>query len=167
MTPAQLLPQVYDELRKLAAAKMAGERDGHTLDATALVNEAWLKLDGDSFASRTDFIKAAAVAMRRILVDHARAKNADKRGGGERVDLWPEQIFSGPTPPDVIDIDAAMAEFATIDPQAAELVHLRYFAGLSHAEAAALLGVSVRTADRIWVYAKSWLLVKLSGEFLA
>jgi RNA polymerase sigma factor (TIGR02999 family) len=87
MNPAELLPQVYDELRKLAAAKMRGEADGHTLDATALVHEAWLKLNGNSFASKTDFIKAAAVAMRRILVDHARAKKAAKRGGGRRVEM--------------------------------------------------------------------------------
>lgn len=168
MTPADLLPQVYDELRRLAAAKMRNEDDGHTLNATALVNEAWLKLNAESFSSRTDFIRAAAVAMRRILVDHARAKRADKRGGAQaRVPLDPDQIGTDSNHSDITAIDAALAEFAGVDPQAAELVQLRYFAGMSIPEAASALGISPRTADRIWTYAKSWLFAKLSPDFLA
>ncbi len=167
MTPEELLPSVYDELRRLAAAKMRGEAAGHTLDATALVNEAWLKLQGESFASRSSFFRAAAVAMRRILVDHARAKKADKRGGGKaRLDLDPDQL--APRPPiDLVALDEALAEMARVDPQAADLVQLRYFGGQSNAEAAALLGISPRTADRLWLYAKSWLFAKLAAEFLA
>lgn len=168
MTPDQLLPQVYDELRKLAAAKLAAESPGHTLDATALVNEAWLKLNGESFATKSGFFRAAAVAMRRILVDHARAKKAAKRGGEQaRADLDVNMLAGQADNSDVIAIDAALAKFATVDPQAAELVQLRYFVGLSNAEAALALGVSPRTADRIWVYAKTWLFAELSGEFLA
>lgn len=168
MNPDELLPQVYDELRKLAAAKMRNEADGHTLDATALVNEAWLKLNADSFSSKTDFIRAAAVAMRRILVDHARAKKADKRGGViPRANIDPEHVAGVGPSSDIMAIDAALAEFAAVDAQAAELVQLRYFAGMSIAEAAAALGISPRTADRLWVYAKSWLFAKLSPDFLA
>lgn len=169
MTPDELLPQVYDELRKLAAAKMRYEAVGHTLDATALVNEAWLKLNGESFASRTEFIRAAAVAMRRILVDHARAKQADKRGGANnvRAALDPDQLAAPNPNSDVVAIDAALAELMVADPQAAELVQLRYFVGLSNVEAAAILGLSPRTADRLWLYAKSWLFAKISDDFLA
>jgi RNA polymerase sigma factor (TIGR02999 family) len=165
---AVLLPLVYDELRKLASAKLAAERPGHTLDATALVNEAWLKLDGESFATKSGFFRAAAVAIRRILVDHARAKKAAKRGGDQaRANLDPDELANRAADTDVEGIDAALAEFAVIDPQAAELVQLRYFVGLSNANAALALGISPRTADRIWVYAKSWLYAKLSGDFLA
>ena len=168
MNPAVLLPQVYDELRRLAAAKMRQEADGHTLDATALVNEAWLKVNADTFASKTAFLRAAAVAMRRILVDHARRKKADKRGGpNARAALDPDRVAGSSPDTDLLAIDAALAEFAVVDPQAAELVQLRYFAGMGMAEAAGVLGVSTRTADRIWVYAKSWLFAKLSPDFLA
>src|SRR5262249_28108197 len=111
---------------------------------------------------------AAAVAMRRILVDHARAKKSDKRGGtGARADFDPDQIAGNASHSDLIAVDAALAEFATVDAQAAELVQLRYFAGMTNAEAAAALGISPRTADRIWLYAKSWLFAKLSPDFLA
>lgn len=168
MNPEKILPQVYAELRKLAAAKMRHEADGHTLNATALVNEAWLKLNAESFSSKTDFVRASAVAMRRILVDHARAKKADKRGGnGARADLDPDQVAAPAPDGDVLTVDAALAEFANVDPQAAELVQLRYFAGMSMSEAAAALGISVRTAGRLWVYAKSWLFARLSSDFLA
>ncbi len=164
----ELVPLVYDELRKLAGARMASEAPGHTLDATALVNEVWLKLHGESFASKTGFIRAAAVAMRRILVDRARAKKAEKRGGGAaRVPFDPDQVVCAGPDADVMAIDAALAEFAAVDPQAAELVQLRYFAGMSIADAAATLEISPRTADRLWVYAKSWLFAKLSPDFLA
>jgi len=168
MNPDQLLPQVYDELRKLAAAKMRNEADGHTLDATALVNEAWLKLNAESFSSKTGFVRAAAVAMRRILVDHARAKKAEKRGGlNARANLDPDQVAGVGPDSDIMALDAALAEFSAIDPQAAELVQLRYFTGMSIPDAAAALGISPRTADRLWVYAKSWLFAKLSPDFLA
>lgn len=168
MTPRDLLPLVYDELRKLAAAKLTVEKPGHTLDATALVNEVWLKLDGESFATKSGFFRAAAVAMRRILVDHARAKKAAKRGGAQaRADLDPDVLAGRSADTDVMAIDIVLAEFAAVDPQAAELVQLRYFVGLSNADAALALGISSRTADRIWVYAKSWLYAKLSGDFLA
>ena len=165
---ADLLPLVYDELRKVAAARMAAEAPGHTLDATALVNEAWLRLSGESFATKTGFLRAAAVAMRRILVDHARAKKAQKRGGAAaRVPLDPDRVSCAGPDSDVTAIDAALAEFTAVDPQAAELVQLRYFAGLSIPDAAAALGISPRTADRLWVYAKSWLFAKLSPDFVA
>ena len=168
MTPRDLLPLVYDELRKLAAAKLTVEKPGHTLDATALVNEVWLKLDGESFATKSGFFRAAAVAMRRILVDHARAKKAAKRGGAPvRADLDPDELAGRSADTDVMAIDTVLAEFAAVDPRAAELVQLRYFVGLSNADAALALGISSRTADRIWVYAKSWLYAKLSGDFLA
>ncbi len=163
-----LLPLVYDELRKLAAVRMASEAPGHTLDATALVNEAWLKLNAVSFESKSGFFRAAAVAMRRILVDHARSKKAEKRGGANARAQGDPDLIAADTPnTDIIAIDAALLEFATIDPQAAELVQLRYFAGMSLPDVAATLGVSPRTADRIWLYAKSWLFAKLSPDFLA
>ena len=168
MMSDELLPQVYDELRRLAAAKMRNEADGHTLDATALVNEAWLKLNAESFTSQSGFIRAAAVAMRRILVDHARAKKAEKRGGAAaRADVDPDQLAAAGPDSDVVAIDAALAEFAAVDPQAAELVQLRYFTGMSIPDAAAALGISPRTADRLWMYAKAWLYANLSPDFLA
>ena len=161
MTPDELLPQVYDELRKLAAAKLRHEPDGHTLDATALVNEAWLKLHGESFASRSGFFRAAAVAMRRILVDHARAKQADKRGGGRRVAYDLEQHPESPPPTDVLALDDALTRLAVAQPAVAELVHLRYFVGLTIPEAAELIGISPRTADAWWAYARGWLATDL------
>src|SRR5688572_17192781 len=140
-----MLPQVYAELRRLAAAKLAGERSGHTLDATALVHEAFLKLGGEeSFASKSGFLRAAAEAMRRILVDHARAKRADKRGGGwQRVDLSETALPAENS--DLLALDEALAEFAAVDSQAAELVRLRYFAGLTIPQAAEAMNVSPRT----------------------
>jgi len=154
---AELLPQVYDELRRLAAAKMRNESDGHTLDATALVNEAWLKLNEESFSSRTGFLRAAAVAMRRILVDHARAKKADKRGNGRRVDVDVERLGRPETDPRLDELDDALTRLAAIQPRIAELVQLRYFAGLSIPEAAEILDVSPRTADGWWAYARGWI----------
>ena len=161
MTPGELLPQVYDELRKLAAAKMRGEAEGHTLDATALVNEAWLKLNADSFASKTDFIKAAAVAMRRILVDHARAKKADKRGGGRRVELDIDRLAPPETDPRLDELDDALTRLAVFEPRIAELVQLRYFAGLSIPEAAEILDIAPRTVDGWWAYARGWIAEEL------
>jgi len=164
---AQLLPLVYDELRRIAAAKLAREPEGHSLDATALVHEAFLKLGGEqSFASKSAFMRASAVAMRRVLVDHARAKRAEKRGGDwQRVEL---ADAAGPLDDsNLLALDEALAEFAGVDPQAAELVQLRYFTGLSIPQAAEALGMSPRTADRTWAYARAWLFRRISGEKLA
>jgi RNA polymerase sigma factor (TIGR02999 family) len=165
----QLLPLVYDELRQLAAQKMAGENPGHTLDATALVHEAWIRLAGTrEFANKGHFLRAAAEAMRRILIDHARCKRADKRGGDrKRAAVEPDHLLADAGDPKVIAVDEAIRRFAVIDAQAAELVTLRYFGGLSMAEAAESLDISSRTADRLWAYAKAWLYRELSGTFLA
>lgn len=162
MKPAELLPQVYDELRKLAAAKLAGENPGHTLDATALVHEAFLKLGGErSFATKSDYLKAAAQAMRRILVDHARARNAAKRAGGRRVDLESGLLVSQPPDEDLEALDDALSRFALEHQHLAELVELRYFGGLTLAQCADVLSVSARTADTWWAYARAWLAVAL------
>jgi RNA polymerase sigma factor (TIGR02999 family) len=160
----QLLPQVYDELRQLAAAQMAREPDGHTLDGTALVHEAFLRLGGDkSFASKSAFLRAAAEAMRRILVDHARTKRAAKRGGQrKRIDLL-DQPASLPDH-ELIALDEALARFTAVDAQAAELVQLRYFSGLTIPQAAEALDIAPRTADRIWSFARAWLFRELSGQ---
>ena len=162
MKPAELLPQVYDELRKLAAAKLAGEKPGHTLDATALVHEAYLKLGGErSFATRRDYLQAAAQAMRRILVDHARARNAAKRGGGKRVELEPDHLVSQPLDDGLEALDEALTRLADEHPQLAELVQLKRFGGLTLDQCAEVLGISARTADTWWAYARSWLGVEL------
>ncbi len=158
---ADLLPIVYDELRKLAAAKMATERADHTLDATALVHEAFLRLGVDrSFASRSHFFRAAAEAMRRILVDHARRRNADKRGTGRR-ELLDYDVAAPELDSNLEALDEALTRLAVVQPKVAELVQLRYFAGLSIPEAAALIGVSPRTADGWWAYARGWLAAEL------
>jgi RNA polymerase sigma factor (TIGR02999 family) len=159
---------VYAELRRLAAVKMTDEPDGHTLDATALVHEAFLKLGDGSFTSRTGFFRAAAVAMRQILIDYARAKRADKRGGDRhRSTLAPDQLAAEHPTADLLAVDEALTKFAAIDPEAAELVTLRYFGGLTLPEAAEAIGVSPRTADRLWAFARAWLYRELSGTFLA
>jgi RNA polymerase sigma factor (sigma-70 family) len=180
----QLLPLVYEELRKLAAARLAQEKPGQTLQATALVHEAYLRLvEGERrgvsptcadeapcadeiqhWNSRGHFFAAAAEAMRRILVDNARRKQSKKRGG-DRAHLDLDQVAAATSErmDDVLDIDAALVELAKADPQAAELVKLRYFAGLSIREAAAALGVSPRSADFLWAYARAWLLRSLGG----
>jgi RNA polymerase sigma factor (TIGR02999 family) len=160
--PDQLLPQVYNELRKLAAAKMRLEADGHTLDATALVHEAYLKLGGErSFATKSDYLKAAAQAMRRVLVDHARACKAAKRGGGRRVDLESDYLVSLPRDDVVVALNDALSRLALSHPQLAELVQLRHFGGLTLAQCAVVLDVSARTADTWWAYARAWLAVEL------
>jgi RNA polymerase sigma factor (TIGR02999 family) len=161
--PGDLLPLVYDELRKLAAIKIAGEKPGYTLDATALVHEAWLKMQDASveWNDRAHFFRAAAVAMRRILVDRARAKLTQKRSGGKRVDL--EEIAS-PVPEDkLLALDEALDNFAVIKPDHARLVELRFFIGMKADEAALVLGVSSATVDRMWCYAKAWLQVELGN----
>jgi RNA polymerase sigma factor (TIGR02999 family) len=160
--PVDLLPQVYDELRKLAAAKLALEKPGRTLDATALVHEAFLKLGGErSFASKSDYLKAAAHAMRRILVDRARARNAAKRDGGRRVDLESHHLAVPPPDDNAEALDGALTLLAVEHPQIAELVQLRHFGGLTLAQCAEVLGISARTADTWWAYARAWLAVEL------
>jgi len=159
---ADLLPLVYDELRKLAAARMAAESPGHTLDATALVHEAYLRLIGDQqFDGRNHFFAAAAEAMRRILVDAARRKTA-VRHGGERRRVPLDEIHRVAESPDgLVDLDEALTRFAAVEPQKAKLVELRFFAGMSVAEAAAVLGVSAATAARWWEFARLWLFAEL------
>jgi RNA polymerase sigma factor (TIGR02999 family) len=158
----QLLPLVYDELRKLAAQKMAQERPGQTLEATALVHEAYLRLvdveKAQHWNSRGHFFAAAAEAMRRILLNRARDKGRLKRGGGRRcVDL---DSISDPvttSDEDLIDLDEALERLAGVHPGCAELVKLRFFAGMTLDEAAAALGLARRTADREWAFARAWL----------
>lgn len=165
---ADLLPLVYDELRKLAAARLADEKPGQTLQPTALVHEAYVRLVGgeqpQDWNGRGHFFSAAAEAMRRILVESARRKRAGKRGGGgHRQSLDGEEPAATKTPDDVFALDEALAKLAAVDPPAAELVRLRYFAGLPIPAVAEILGISPRTADRIWAYAKTWLLQELGG----
>jgi RNA polymerase sigma factor (TIGR02999 family) len=160
---AQLLPLVYDELRRIAAARMAQEKPGQTLDATGLVHEAYLRLVGNQkFASRGHFFAAAAEAMRRILVESARRRKRLKRGGaGARVDLdlslWPAE----PDASRLIELSEALDALETRQPEAAQVVKLRYFAGLSIEEAALALGISVRTTNRHWSFARAWLFERL------
>jgi RNA polymerase sigma factor (TIGR02999 family) len=158
----KLLPLVYDELRRLAGHKLAREKPGQTWQATALVHEAYLKLvhgeQARHWQSRGHFFTAAAEAMRQLLVDRVRQKHSKKRGGDRlRVEL-DEVNLAAPRPSDeVLAVDEALAGLAAVDPQAAELVKLRYFAGLSIPEAAEALKISHRSADRLWVYARAWL----------
>jgi len=156
---ADLLPLVYDELRKLAGARMAAEAPGHTLNATALVHEAYLRLVGDQhFDGRGHFFAAAAEAMRRILVNHARDRNRFKRGGGrQRVDLDRLTGLTATPGDDLLGLDDALDRLAKDYPAAAELVKLRFFAGLTLGEAAEALGLPRRTADRYWGFARAWL----------
>jgi RNA polymerase sigma factor (TIGR02999 family) len=165
----QLLPLVYRELRQLAAHKLAQEPPGQTLDATALVHEAYLRLVGTEdtrrWESRGRFFAAAAEAMRRILVDKARRKRSGKRGGKRvRQDVEESQLAAPEVSDDLLAVDEALTGLTAADPQAAELVKLRYFAGLSIPEAAKALGISSRTADRLWVYARAWLHEALHPE---
>jgi RNA polymerase sigma factor (TIGR02999 family) len=163
---AELLPLVYDELRKLAAAQMAEEKPGQTLQATALVHEAYLRLIGDQhFNTRGHFFAAAAEAIRRILVEQARRKAADKRGGdGVRVALAESEIAAPEPDTDLLALDEALGKLAETDALAADLVNLRYFAGLTSEQAAAALGISPRTADRTWAYARAWLRKRIDGN---
>lgn len=166
----QLLPLVYDELRKLAAYRLAQQAPNQTLQPTALVHEAYLRLVGDPNGSDWDnrghFFAAAAEAMRRILVEDARRKGRRKRGGDlNRHDLDAAGQLAVPNVhEDLIALDEALTRLATADPQAARLVHLRYFAGLSIPDAARALGIAPRTADRLWAFARAWLLRELDGN---
>lgn len=158
---SELLPLLYAELRNLAAARMASEGDGHTLQATALVHEAYLRLVGTDDAQvwdgRGHFFAAAAEAMRRILVDNARRKNRLKRGGDrQRVELADVPAAQQPRE-DLLALDAALNKLKNVDATAAELVQLRYFAGLTMPQAAEFLNISQRTAERVWSYARAWL----------
>jgi RNA polymerase sigma factor (TIGR02999 family) len=162
---ADLLPLVYDELRHLAAARMAAEGPGHTLDATALVHEAYLRLVGDQkFDDRAHFFAAAAEAMRRILIDGARRKATVRHGGQRRRVPFDAAHRVTESPEGLLDLDDALTRFAQAEPRKAKLVELRFFAGLSVAEAAAVLGVSPATAARWWEFARLWLFAELSGE---
>jgi RNA polymerase sigma factor (TIGR02999 family) len=168
----RLLPLVYDELRRLAAQRLAQERPGETLQATALVHEAYLRLVDVPSPQRWDgrghFFSAAAEAMRRILIEQARRKHSQKRGGGlRRVEFDGGAGFAAPeerAAEDLLALDEALRQFEAEDPLKARLVKLRYFAGLSLADAAEALGISPATAKRYWVYARSWLYGKVQGQ---
>jgi RNA polymerase sigma factor (TIGR02999 family) len=164
-----LLPLVYDELRRLAAARMAEERPGQTLQATALVHEAYLRLVGagqpDGWDGRGHFFAAAAEAMRRILVEAARRKGRARHGGGQqRIDLGESALVVESPGDDLLAIDEALTRLAELDPTRAELVKLRFFAGLTMPEAAAALGISLATAERHWAFARTWLYAELSDS---
>ena len=164
----QLLPLVYDELRRLAAQRLAQEKPGQTLQATALVHEAYLRLvdvkEAQHFNSRGHFFAAAAQAMRRILVDQARRKRSRKHGGElVRQDLDALEVALPEVPEDLVALDEALNKLAALDKTAADLVHLRFFAGLPLSEVAQLLGISPRTADRLWAYARAWLHQEIQG----
>ncbi len=165
----QLLPLVYDELRRLAAGKLAQENPGQTLEATALVHEAYLRLvdteKAQHWNSRGHFFAAAAEAMRRILVENARRKESLKRGGRRmRQALDEENLVATEAPDELLALDEALEQLAASDPQAAEVVKLRYFAGLTIRQTAEVLGVSPRTVDSLWAFARAWLLRKIEGE---
>jgi RNA polymerase sigma factor (TIGR02999 family) len=167
-TASQLLPLVYDELRKLAAQKLAQETPGQTLQPTALVHEAYLRLVGASEAQRWDsrghFFTAAAEAMRRILVESARRKKRTKHGGDfQRVELDEQEVPVRPPPEEIVALDEALTRLAQEDQEAARVVQLHYFAGLSIEQAAEALGVSRATAYRQWAYARAWLRCAIGG----
>jgi RNA polymerase sigma factor (TIGR02999 family) len=164
---AELLPLVYDELRRLAAHRLAGERNEHTLQPTALVHEAWLKISTGAepdWNGRQHFFAVAAEAMRRILVDRARRRQAAKRGAGAAPVAGEDLDIPAPAPDDqLLAVNEALEKFATRDPRKAELVKLRYFVGLTFEEAAEILGIAVPTAKQWWAYARAWLRVEIAG----
>jgi len=165
----RLLPLVYDELRKLAAAKLAQEKPGQTLEATALVHEAYLRLvdanQAQHWKSRGHFFAAAAEAIRRILVEQARRKRRVRHGGGRvRVDLDRVSVIADEIAEDLLALDAALERLAAEETAAATVVNLRYFAGLTAEDTAAALGISLRTANRHWAYAKAWLYRELGRD---
>jgi RNA polymerase sigma factor (TIGR02999 family) len=167
----ELLAVVYEHLRAIARQRMAGERSGHTLQATALVHEVFLKLIGDeevSWENRAHFYAAAAQAMRRILIDHARRRGAEKRGGAfKRVPLSVVDLATDTDPEQVMALEEAMNELEQSDPRAASIVRLRFFAGLGVEETASVLGLSERTVMRDWAYARAMLFERMSGEAAA
>ena len=163
-----LLPLVYDELRRLAMSRMAMESPGQTLQPTALVHEAWLRLAagdaGPQFANRAHFFAAAAEAMRRILIERARRKSARKRGGNpERVDLENVELATDADSDTLLLVDEALAKLESEDPKAAKLINLRFFGGLTLEEAGRALGVSERTAKRLWAFARAWLYEEINA----
>jgi len=163
----QLLPLVYGELRKLAAQKLAQEKPGQTLEATALVHEAYLRLvgadGGRCYKDRGHFFAAAATAMRRILIENARRKQTEKRGGGlQRHEL--DGVAAPQPDPELLALDEALEKLAATDPVKARLVELRYFAGLTGDQAAEVLSISPTTADRHWAYARAWLQAEVRGR---
>ncbi|MFL5340382.1 MAG: sigma-70 family RNA polymerase sigma factor [Gemmataceae bacterium] len=163
----QLLPLVYDELRKLAAQRLAQEKPGQTLQATALVHEAYLRLVGAAeplvYRDRRHFFAAAASAMRRILIDQARGKQSEKHGGGRaRQEL--SDVAAPQADRELLALDEALERLATEDPVKARVVELRYFASLTNDQAADVLGISPSTADRHWAYARAWLQTAVRGE---
>lgn len=164
----KLLPLVYEELRRLAALRLAQERPGQTLQATALVHEAYLRLLGPEgqnldWANRGHFFAAAAEAMRRILIENARRKRAEKHGGAfQRLELIDAELAIDTSTDDLFDLDEALKRFAEVHPRAARLLHLRFFLGMSIREAAETLGTDTRTADRDWSYARAWLFRELN-----
>ena len=165
----QLLPLVYDELRKLAAQRLAAEKPGQTLQPTALVHDAYLRLvdvdEAQKWNGRGHFFAAAAEAMRRILVENARRKMRVRHGGGRtRLTLADLDLVVEPPDEDLLALDEALEGLATVNPRAAELVKLRYFAGLTGQEAAGVLNISPRKADQVWAYARAWLLDSLNGD---
>ena len=164
----ELLPLVYDELRRIAAYKMAQESPGHTLQPTALVHEAWLRMVGDGnehFDGRAHFFAVAAEAMRRILVESARRKHSLKRGSGaHREELGESHLLQDVPSEEVLAVDEALDLLAGEDPTSAKLVKFRYFVGMTMEEAAAALGLSQRTAERLWAYARAWLRRKIGSE---
>lgn len=165
----ELLPLVYQELRRLAAHKMAQEAPGHTLQPTALVHEAYLRLVGagqpQQWEGRGHFFAAAAEAMRRILVDRAREKKALKRGGNlERVDIDAVELLSPMPDDELLALDEALDRLATVDTRAAEMVKLCFFVGLTQEEGAHELGISVSTAERVWAFARAWLLREVKKQ---
>lgn len=168
MAAEELLPLVYEELRKLAVARMAAVPPGQTLQATALVHEAYLRLVGSEpqeWNSRGHFFSAAAEAMRRILIERARQKASQKRGGGfQRIDLEHVDVAMDSNDEVVLALDEALARYAEKDPQGAELIKLRFFAGLPNHEAAVLLGIPERTAKRTWAFARAWLFNEIQKD---
>jgi RNA polymerase sigma factor (TIGR02999 family) len=163
----ELLPLVYNELRRLAANRLAGERNEHTQQPTALVHEAWLKISSANdrvWNGRRHFFASAAEAMRRILVDRARRRLAAKRGAGEVCLNADELDISAPAPDDqLLAVNEALAKFAVLDARKAELVKLRYFVGMTFEESAEILGIAVPTAKQWWAYSRAWLRVEMTG----
>lgn len=164
----QLLPLVYDELRELAGAHLGRERRDHTLQATALVHEVWIKLAGHDVSKVREhghFLALAGVAMRRILVNHAEARHARKRGGDRRrVTLFEAASVFEEHADDILDLDAALTRFAAVEPEKARIVELRFFAGLSNEETAEALSLSTRSVERGWRFARAWLARELGAE---